>query len=220
MIHVQNLHHTFGTGPARVEVLHGIDLQIQSGEFVALMGPSGCGKTTLLHILGLITRPTRADSLRLHNTETCRLSDAARTRLRRRHVAFVFQRFNLIPVLSSIENVRLALRLRGSPIDGQPERMLDAVGLGPERKRKPSQLSMGQQQRVAIARAMACQPDLLLADEPTGSLDSENADTVLDLFDRFHTELGLTLVLATHNEAVAGRADRILRMKDGMIGEP
>ncbi len=219
MIQVSGLYHTYGHGAAAVEVLHGLDLRIDCGEFVAVMGPSGCGKTTLLHLLGLITQPTRASSMRLDGTETVGLPDAARTRLRSRKIGLVFQRFNLLPVISVVENVRLALRLRGQSPDGEAEAMLDLVGLAAERKRKPGQLSIGQQQRVAIARAMAVQPKLLLADEPTGNLDSENAESIMDLLTRCHQQFGQTVVVVTHNPAVAQRAERILTMRDGRICE-
>jgi ABC-type lipoprotein export system ATPase subunit len=219
MIQVHDLHHSYTDGAEIVEVLHGIDMIVERGHFVAVMGPSGCGKTTLLHILGLITRPTRAASVRLDDVETIGLGDGARTRLRNGHIGMVFQRFNLLPVLSAVENVKLPLRLRGEPLDGEAERMLDMVGLGPERHRKPGKLSIGQQQRVAIARAMVVQPKLLLADEPTGNLDSENAGAVLALLNRCHSEFEQSIILVTHDEAVAKHADRVLYMKDGRFCE-
>ncbi len=219
MIETRDLHYRYTATATEGEVLRGIDLRIDAGEFVALMGPSGCGKSTLLHIVGLITLPTRAKSLRLHDVETIGLSDAQRTRLRNQNIGFVFQRFNLLPVLSAADNIRLALRLKGHSINGEAERLLGAVGLEAFAKRKPSQLSIGQQQRVAIARAVAAEPAILLADEPTGSLDSDNADAILDLLAGFHRDRGITIILATHNEAVAARADRVLSMKDGVVRE-
>ena len=200
-------------------MLHGIDLQIDRGAFIAVMGSSGCGKTTLLHVLGLITQPTRARSVRVDGTETVGLPDAARTRLRSQKIGLVFQRFNLLPVISAVENVRLALRLGGQSPDGQAEAMLDLVGLAGAGNRKPGQLSIGQQQRVAIARAMAVRPKLLLADEPTGNLDSENAAGVMDLLTRCHEQFGQTVVVVTHNPTVAKRAQAILTMRDGRFRE-
>ena len=213
------MHHTYGNGASAVEVLHGIDLQIDRGAFIAVMGSSGCGKTTLLHVLGLITQPTRARSVRVDGTETVGLPDAARTRLRSQKIGLVFQRFNLLPVISAVENVRLALRLGGQSPDGQAEAMLDLVGLAGAGNRKPGQLSIGQQQRVAIARAMAVRPKLLLADEPTGNLDSENAAGVMDLLTRCHEQFGQTVVVVTHNPTVAKRAQAILTMRDGRFRE-
>jgi len=215
MIQTRRLHHTYGRGPAAVEVLHDIDLRVEPGEFVAVMGPSGCGKTTLMHILGLVTRSTRAESIRIDGTETAGLSDAARTRLRARKIGFVFQRFNLLPVISALENVRLALRLRGQSPNGEAEEVLERVGLGEARNRKPGRLSIGQQQRVAIARALVAEPRLLLADEPTGNLDSEHAAAIMDLLAGCHRRFGQTVVVVTHNPSVAERAERILVMGDG-----
>ena len=167
----------------------------------------------------MITQPTRARSVRVDGTETVGLPDAARTRLRSQKIGLVFQRFNLLPVISAVENVRLALRLGGQSPDGQAEAMLDLVGLAGAGNRKPGQLSIGQQQRVAIARAMAVRPKLLLADEPTGNLDSENAAGVMDLLTRCHEQFGQTVVVVTHNPAVAERAQAILTMRDGRFRE-
>jgi ABC-type lipoprotein export system ATPase subunit len=219
MIQVRDLHHSYTDGAEVVEVLHGIDVEVERGRFVAVMGPSGCGKTTLLHILGLITKPTRAACLRLDGVETTGLGDGARTELRNGQIGMVFQRFNLLPVLSAVDNVRLPLWIRGQSLNGEAESMLDMVGLGAERHRKPGKLSMGQQQRVAIARAMVVRPSLLLADEPTGNLDSENAEAILGLLMRCHREFGQTIVMVTHDREVAERADDVLAMKDGRIRE-
>jgi putative ABC transport system ATP-binding protein len=219
MIETRGLHHTYGSGTGAVEVLHDIDLRVEPGEFVAVMGPSGCGKTTLLHILGLITRSTRAESIRIDGVETAGLSDAARTRFRARKIGFVFQRFNLLPIISAVENVRLALRLRGQSPNGEAEDVLKQVGLSDALNYKPGQLSIGQQQRVAIARALVTKPRLLLADEPTGNLDSENAAVVMDLLEDCHRRFGQTVVVVTHNPSVAARAERILVMRDGRFRE-
>jgi len=196
------------------EALRGIDLTVRPGEYVSIMGPSGCGKSTLLYLAGLLDTPTSGTVL-LAGTDTRGLSDGGRTRLRRRHVGYVFPRFNLLPTLSAEANVALALRLRGRRTGDRARELLAAVGLEAKRRRRPDQLSVGEQQRVAIARALVTQPDLLLADEPTGNLDSETSERVLALIERMHAARGQTLVLITHNDQVAARAGRLVRMRDG-----
>ncbi len=215
MIEVRGLHHAYRRGAVIEPVLRGLDLRLRRGEFVVVMGPSGCGKTTLLNILGLMLRPTEAQSVRLAGRETLGLSDAERTCLRREMLGFVFQRFNLLSSVSVRHNVALPLRIRRQPVDGQVDRLLEQVGLSPVAGKKPAQLSVGQQQRVAIARAMVARPALLLADEPTGNLDSANAAAILDLLEDFHRRYRQTIVMITHNEQLAVRADRVLRMRDG-----
>lgn len=206
---------SFRSGNIETEVLRGLDLEVRRGEFVAIMGPSGCGKSTLMHILGLMMAPSRADELVVDGAPALGLPDSRRTQLRRQKIGFVFQRFNLLPVLSAEQNVRLALRLRGVEADGQVDAVLDAVDLGDSRRKKPRELSIGQQQRVAIARAVVTRPPLLLADEPTGNLDSENSRRVLDLLRHFQERDGQTIVMITHNSQCADWADRVLRMRDG-----
>jgi len=196
--------------------LGGVDLAVRKGEFVSIMGPSGCGKSTLLYLLGLLDTPTDGTVL-LAGTDTRGLGDGDRTRLRRRHIGYVFQGFNLLPTLSAEANVALTLKLRHQPVGDAPRRMLAAVGLEDKRRRRPSQLSVGEQQRVAIARALVTQPAVLLADELTGNLDSATSDRILDLVARFHRDLGQTIVLITHNQQVADRADRLVRMRDGQL---
>jgi putative ABC transport system ATP-binding protein len=196
--------------------LRGLDLAIGLGEFVSIMGPSGCGKSTLLYLMGLLDTPTDGTVI-LAGTNTRGLSDGERTRLRRRHIGFVFQRFNLLPTISAEENVALPLKLRRRPIGAQARDMLAAVGLDEKRRRRPGELSVGEQQRVAIARALVARPTVLLADEPTGNLDSEASGRVLELILRFHRDLGQTVVLITHNDQVAARAQRLVRMRDGRI---
>ena len=202
-------------GDRVAHVLRSIDLDVSRGEFVAIMGPSGCGKTTLLHILGLMSPPTSAAELRIDGVDCLRLSDGKRTRVRRECVGFVFQRFNLLTTLSARRNVELALQLRDAPVDGQVSEVLDRVGLSGVAHRKPGQLSIGEQQRAAIARAVVTRPKLLLADEPTGNLDSENAEAVMRLFRHFHDAWGITIVMITHSRECAEAADRVIRMKDG-----
>ncbi len=215
MINVEGVHHTYCHGGVTEPVLHGIDLQVRRGEFVIIMGPSGCGKTTLLNIVGLMMFPTRARSVRVAGRETLGLLDSDRTRLRRERIGFVFQRFNLLPTISARQNVALPLKIRGEPLDGQVEPLLDRVGLAAFAHKKPGQLSVGQQQRVAIARALVGHPALLLADEPTGNLDSGNAYAVLSLLADFHREWGQTIVMITHNEHLTVTADRVIHMRDG-----
>jgi putative ABC transport system ATP-binding protein len=203
---------------AEAPALRGVDLTLGRGEFVAVVGPSGCGKTTLLFVLGLMMRPS-AGRLRLDGRDVASLSEPQLVGIRRRRIGFVFQRFNLIPVLSALDNVLMPLRLRGSPDDGSAAKLLEEVGLGGKLHRRPHQLSIGEQQRVAIARALAGDPDLLLADEPTGNLDTETSDRVLELLTRFHRSRGLSIVMITHNPAAAAVAGRTIRMRDGKIAE-
>ena len=217
MIEIRGVQHAYHHGSVVEPVLRGLDLQVRRGEFVVVMGPSGCGKTTLLNVLGLMMPPTRADTVRIAGTETLGLSDAARTRLRRENIGFVFQRFNLLPTISARGNVALPLRIRGEAMDGQIDRLIKQVGLEDYAHKKPNQLSVGQQQRFAIIRALVGQPALLFADEPTGNLDSANAAAILDLLADFHHQWGQTIVMITHNENLAVAADRILHMRDGMF---
>jgi len=198
-------------------VLRDVQLAVERGEFVAVMGPSGCGKTTLLNVLGLMFPPTEAGCLRLDGTDCLTLADRQRNALRREKIGFVFQRFNLLGAISAAGNIRLAMRLKGVETDGQVDELLDRVELGGLGHRKPGRLSVGEQQRVAIARAVACRPAVLLADEPTGNLDSANARNILDLFRRIHDEDGLTVVMITHNPQCAAAADRVMHMADGRL---
>ena len=196
--------------------LRGVDLAVARGEFVSVMGPSGCGKSTLLYLMGLLDTPTDGTVI-VAGTDTRGLGDAGRTRLRRAHIGYVFQRFNLLGTLSAEANVALPLKLRGMAVGDVPGEMLSAVGLADKRRRRPNQLSVGEQQRVAIARALVTRPAVLLADEPTGNLDSEASERVMDLVSRLHGETGQTIVIISHNEHVAARADRLVRMRDGRL---
>lgn len=205
----------FRNGSLVTPVLRGLDIEVGAGEFVAVMGPSGCGKSTLLHILGLMMPPTEAQKLVIAGATALNLNDSRRTQMRREKIGFVFQRFNLLPVLSAEQNIRMALRLRGIEPDGRVDAILEAVDLADSRFRKPGQLSIGQQQRVAIARALVARPPILLADEPTGSLDSDNARRILDLLRGFRDREGQTILMITHNPQCTEWADRVLRMKDG-----
>lgn len=217
ILHASALTKSFGRPPARVDVLHGADLTVRAGEFVAVMGESGCGKTTLLHILGLMSRP-ETGSLVIQGVDVLAAREAVRTRLRRRVLGFVFQRFNLLGVLSGYDNIALSLRVRGlADRNGRIGELLDQVGVACSASRKAGRMSIGEQQRVAVARALAHSPGLLLADEPTGSLDSANAVALLELFRQANRRDGQTIVMITHSTEAAGYADRVLHMKDGRL---
>jgi putative ABC transport system ATP-binding protein len=202
-----------------VKALDHVTLEIPEGRFVALMGPSGSGKTTLLQLLGALDRPS-SGSVRFEGQPLELLGDSALAELRLRAMGFVFQQFNLIPTLNAAENVEAALAPLAMPrIDRHEtaEKHLEAVGLAPRARHRPTQLSGGEQQRVAIARALARSPRVVLADEPTGNLDTRNGEMVMELLARLHTELQITLVLVTHDEWIAERADRVLRLADGRL---
>ncbi len=212
------LRKSFGRGDRRVEVLHGLDLQVRRGEFVAVMGPSGCGKSTLLHLLGLMTPPDAGQIQILGQDVPPRGS--MRTQLRRRAIGFVFQRFNLLGVLSARDNIHLSLRVRGlanAATHKHVETLFETMNISHVAARKPGEMSIGEQQRVAVVRALAHQPALLLADEPTGNLDSENGGALLELFQAVHERDGQTIVMITHSAEAARYADRTLHMRDGRL---
>jgi ABC-type lipoprotein export system ATPase subunit len=215
MIDMADVHHVYQHDTVREPVLHGLDLQVRAGEFVVIMGPSGCGKTTLLNIIGLMMSPTQARGANVAGRNTLGLSDAARTKLRRESIGFVFQRFNLLPTISARQNVALPLSIRGDAQNGQVDELIDRVGLKDYAHKKPRRLSVGQQQRFAIARALVGRPALLLADEPTGNLDSANAESILALLNDFHRAWNQTIIMITHNEHLTVQADRVLHMRDG-----
>ena len=213
-ITVEALTKTYGAGAAEVQALRGVDLQIWPEEFVVLLGPSGSGKTTLLNLVGGIERPTSGKVL-VAGRDVSSLDEEGRTRFRRETVGFIFQFFNLIPTLTALENVELVAELgRGS---NRSVEMLERVGLGDRLDHFPAQLSGGEQQRVAVARALAGGPRLLLGDEPTGALDLETGRTVLALLHELSHELHQTVLLVTHNSSIGRMADRVLRMRDGLI---
>ena len=198
--------------------LHGLSFSVARGEFAAVMGPSGCGKSTLLNILGLLDQPTSGRYL-LDGAETSRLPDAERTRLRRSRIGFVFQAFNLLPRLSALENVCLPMAYAAVPGEERRQRareLLARTGLGHKMHNTPLQLSGGERQRVGIARALANRPAVLLADEPTGNLDSKSSEDILGLFRELHGE-GMTIILVTHDAAISKAAQRTIRIKDGRL---
>ena len=207
---------TFRNGRLETPVLFDVNLEIRRGEFVAIMGPSGCGKSTLMHILGLMLSPTSGE-VYIDGRETTDLKKNDRSRLRREKIGFVFQRFNLLPTLTAQQNIAIAERIRGHQLDGQISHAMKAVGMADKANYKPGQLSIGQQQRIAIARAISHRPELVLADEPTGNLDSANSERILQLFRDVHQQSGVTVVMITHSPSAAQWADRIVRMTDGKI---
>ena len=211
----EGLQKAYGRGPARVDVLRGLSLSVRRGEFLAVMGPSGCGKTTLLHVLGLIL-PVDAGRLRVDGRDAPR-GEAGRSALRRTHIGFVFQRFNLLNVLSAYDNVAVSLKVRGLPVDGRVDELFERMGVTHAARRRPAKLSIGEQQRVAVVRALAHRPAIVLADEPTGNLDSENSRALLDLLREQNRENGQTIVMITHSVAAAEAADRVVRMNDGVL---
>lgn len=210
----------YGEGPTRVEVLHGFDLQVESGEMLAVVGPSGVGKSTLLHLLGLLDRPD-AGSLELFGTDTGGLAVQERARWRNRFIGFVFQFHALLPEFTLAENAAMPLLIAGvrrREALARAADLLEQVGLTPRANHFPDQLSGGEQQRGALARALVAGPRLLLADEPTGNLDAANARTVFALLRQLHLSRRLTSVIVTHNEALAGQCDRILSMARVDVG--
>ncbi|OIP34793.1 MAG: macrolide ABC transporter ATP-binding protein [Deltaproteobacteria bacterium CG2_30_66_27] len=220
-IEIRGTTKTYRVGDVRVEALKGVDLSIASGEFVAVMGPSGSGKSTLMNILGCLDRPTTG-SYRLDGEEIGILSRDGRAVIRRDKLGFVFQGYNLLPRLSAMENVELPMIYDGTPGSDRRERAfsaLSSVGLADRAHHLPSQLSGGQQQRVAIARAIVNTPALILADEPTGNLDSATSEEIMGIFRRLNDERGITMVLVTHEPDIALFAKRVVRFLDGRIVE-
>ena len=197
-------------------MLRGLNLEVRRGEFLAVMGESGCGKSTLLHVLGLMAGADEG-VVEIDGRDVTALGESARAAIRRRQIGFVFQRFNLISVLDGRANVELSLRLRGLSPTGRIEPMLEAMGVADVAFRKPGKLSIGQQQRLAVARAMAHEPAILLADEPTGSLDSRNATELLGLLKQANAQRNQTIVMITHSREAASSASRVVTMKDGVI---
>ncbi|MCP5195987.1 MAG: ABC transporter ATP-binding protein [Gammaproteobacteria bacterium] len=220
-IKIRRLTRGYSEGEQRRIIFADLDLDIEQGAFIALLGPSGSGKSTLLNLLGGIDLPD-AGQIYINGQILTDLHERERTRFRRRHIGFIFQFFNLIPTLTAEENLLLPLELNKLATDGQRDRaleLLDNVGLGNRRQSFPEQLSGGEQQRLAIARALVHNPLLLLADEPTGNLDAETGERILQLLSKLHRQTGSTIIMVTHSREIAARADRILTLKTGHIQE-
>jgi len=224
VVDMRGVRKAFNVGlPAETEVLHGIDLRLERGEFCAVMGPSGSGKSTLLNIVGLLDRPT-AGELRICGEDTVSLDDRSLTRLRGHSIGFVFQYHYLLPGFTALENVMMpmmgAAGFARAGMAEQASRLLDSVGLTRWRDHLATDMSGGQQQRVAVARALAMNPPLLLADEPTGNLDSKAADGVFDVLREVNRAHGMAILFVTHNAQLAARCDRIIRVVDGCLSDP
>ena len=220
VIEAAGLHRWYGEGDARVEILRGVDLVVGRGEHVAIMGASGSGKSTLLSILGCLDRPDRG-TYALDGVDVLTLADDALSEVRLRRIGFVFQAFHLVPQLTVVENVEMPLFYAGVSRGERHARIaasLERVGMEHRLDHRPSQLSGGEQQRVAIARALVLDPPLVLADEPTGNLDTQNGAAVLALLDAIHAE-GRTIVMVTHDPTIAGRAGRTIHVRDGLVVE-
>lgn len=217
VLKTDNLKKFYGSCENQVKALNGVSLSIEQGEFIAIVGTSGSGKSTLLHMLGGLDRPT-SGKVFVDDKDIFTLKDEALTIFRRRKIGFVFQAFNLVPVLNVYENIVLPIELDGNEVDeAYVEQIIEVLGLKEKKNSMPSQLSGGQQQRVAIARALASKPTILLADEPTGNLDSKTSQDVLSLLKITGQKFGQTIVMITHNEEIAQMADRIIHIEDGLI---
>jgi putative ABC transport system ATP-binding protein len=218
IISIRDLRKTYRAGEVEVHALRGVNLDVQRGEFVSIVGPSGSGKSTLFHIVGGLTPPT-AGSIQLDGHDLLGLTDAQRTELRKTTVGFVFQKYNLLPTLTARDNIEIARHIahRNGPLDPKFEDVLKLLGLTGRLDHKPRALSGGEQQRVAIARAIVNHPAILLADEPTGNLDTENSTAVLGLLRDLNERLGQTILMITHNPEAAAYGHRTVRMRDGRI---
>ena len=217
ILETKDLRKFYGSGDTQVKALDGVDLSVENGEFVAIVGTSGSGKSTLLHMLGGLDRPTSGAVL-VDGKDIFSLKDEELTIFRRRKIGFVFQSYNLVPVLSVYENIVLPIQLDGGKVDqSYVNQVIEALGLEQKLQNLPSQLSGGQQQRVAIARALVTKPSIILADEPTGNLDSKTSQDVLSLMKVTGQKFAQTMVMITHNEEIAQLADRIVRIEDGRI---
>ncbi|MBD5485566.1 MAG: ABC transporter ATP-binding protein [Lachnospiraceae bacterium] len=217
ILSTNNLKKIYGAGENEVHALDGVDLKVEKGEFVAVVGTSGSGKSTLLHMLGGLDRPT-SGTVTVDGKDIFDLKDEELTIFRRRKIGFVFQNYNLVPVLNVYENILLPVQLDGNEPDGKyVDQIIDMLGLTSKLQNLPNNLSGGQQQRVAIARALAAKPAIILADEPTGNLDSKTSQDVLSLLKVTSQKFAQTIVMITHNEEIAQLADRIIRIEDGKI---
>jgi putative ABC transport system ATP-binding protein len=218
IVRLDRLNRTYRKGEESVTALRDVSLEIQRGEYVAIMGPSGSGKSTMLHLLGLLDQPT-SGSYRLDGKEVAGLDDDARSQFRNRAIGFIFQSFNLFPQLDVVENVEVPMLYAGVPAPerrSRAEKLVESVGLAKRRSHRPSELSGGEMQRVAIARALANEPVLILADEPTGNLDTATAEVIATMLDDLHKN-GCTIVMVTHNPELGARTTRIVRIRDGVL---
>ncbi len=215
---VEDLQMVYRVGKVEVPALQGVDFSVKEGEFVAVIGPSGCGKSTLLHLIGGLLKPTSGRIL-IEGVSISSVSDFERTEIRRQRMGFVFQSYNLLNTLTARENIALAKRIQGNGHyeDGSADQILRMLGLENKMDHKPWELSGGEQQRVAIARAVINRPAILLADEPTGSLDSENSRMVLNMLRELNSVYGQTIIIITHDPEAAATADRVIEMRDGKI---
>jgi putative ABC transport system ATP-binding protein len=217
ILKTEGLWKIYRSGKLDVPALRGVDIAVAPGEFIAIMGPSGCGKSTLLHVAGGLARATRGRVI-LDGNDLTAMSDAERTQLRRHRIGFVFQKFNLLPTLDARGNIALAQHIHGDGFD--PHRfaqVAEMLGIAGRLHHRPAELSGGEQQRVAIARAIINEPKLVLADEPTGSLDTKSSELVLDMLRKLNRELGQTIVMITHNPEAAAYAGRAVHMRDGVV---
>ncbi len=221
LLEVHDLHKSFSMGSQTVEILKGVNLTVRRGEFLALVGASGAGKSTFLHIMGTLDRPTQG-TVRLEGQDVFQLSEKSLAELRNRRMGFVFQFHHLLPEFSALENTYLPALIQKSPIEeaiAQAKALLKEVGLEHRMHHKPGELSGGEQQRVAVARALIRNPDLVLADEPTGNLDTHTGDTLFALLRDLNRQKGTAFVIVTHNERLSKQADRLIFMQDGQITE-
>jgi len=218
IIQVTDLRKTYRVGEVDVPALRGVDLEVKAGEFLSIIGPSGSGKSTLFHIIGALTPPT-SGQVRVADQDLAAMTDAERTRMRRRTVGFVFQKFNLLPNLTARDNIAVARYLGGGDAkpDAQFEEALSLLGIAQRLGHKPKALSGGEQQRIAIARAIVNRPAILLADEPTGNLDTENSRAVLEIMRDLNQRLGQTILMITHNPEAAAYGHRTVQMRDGKV---
>ncbi|HKS79951.1 MAG TPA: ABC transporter ATP-binding protein [Candidatus Acidoferrales bacterium] len=217
ILRTENLWKVYRSGRLDVPALRGVSIEVMPGEFVSIMGPSGCGKSTLLHVIGGLAQATRGRVL-LDGNDLSEMSDAARTLLRRHKVGFIFQKFNLLPTLDAYHNIALAQHIHGNGFDPHRfEVVANLLGLKERLKHKPSEMSGGEQQRVAIARAIISEPKIVLADEPTGNLDTKSSESVLGLLRGLNQDLGQTIMMITHNPDAAAYGHRVLHMRDGMV---
>jgi putative ABC transport system ATP-binding protein len=218
VVELENITKVYILGEIEVRALNGVDFRVKSGEFIAIMGPSGSGKSTMLHIIGCLDRPTTG-RVCIEETDTSTLNDSQLARIRGRKIGFVFQFFNLYPTLNALENVELPMTILGMEKEMRREKtkvLLSSVGLRERAGHFPSQLSGGERQRVAIARALANDPALILADEPTGNLDSKSGKEILGIFQKLHDQ-GRTIIMVTHEEYVSSMAERTIMMRDGLV---